>query len=190
MESHFEEGEGHGEDHPDVDHLHIRCRWQSARYTDEAERMFNYLIKTLWTDYSQSGQDEKDGEVDHDDHVDVFLFVDIADVADGEEDDGRDEDGEDVADQRSAEADVHLHALVVADRSSTHDAALHDVLREIGGTRVGQVLWIEVDEVSKLVDNLELHGAGLGVEGVPHHVELADPEDCEFLVQEMIVLFS
>ena len=115
VESHFEEGEGHGEDHPDVDHLHIRCRWQSARYTDEAERMFNYLIKILWTDYLQSGQDEKDRKVDHDDHVDVFLFVDIADVADGEEDDGRDEDGEDVADQRSPQADVHLHTLVVAD---------------------------------------------------------------------------
>ena len=39
VESHFEKRENHGEDHPDVDHLHIRCRWQSARYTDEAERL-------------------------------------------------------------------------------------------------------------------------------------------------------
>ena len=37
VEGHFEEGEGHGKDHPDVDHLDIRRCWQAARQPDEAE---------------------------------------------------------------------------------------------------------------------------------------------------------
>ena len=37
VESHFEEREGHGEDHPDVDHLDIGGGGQRARYPNEAE---------------------------------------------------------------------------------------------------------------------------------------------------------
>ena len=37
VEGHFEKREGHGEDHPDVDHLHIRGGGKAARDPDEAE---------------------------------------------------------------------------------------------------------------------------------------------------------
>ena len=33
--------------------------------------------------YLQSGQNEKNGEVDHDNHVDISLVENLADVADG-----------------------------------------------------------------------------------------------------------
>ena len=48
--------------------------------------------------FRQAVQNEKNGEVDHDNHVDISLVVNLADVADRQEDDGGDEDGEDVAD--------------------------------------------------------------------------------------------
>ena len=41
------------------------------------------------------------------------------------------------------------------------------------------MLRVQFDMVSKLVEDLELHGAGLGVEGVPHHVEIAVPQSGE-----------
>ena len=37
VKSHLKKREGHGEDHPDVNHLDIRCGWQGARYPNEAE---------------------------------------------------------------------------------------------------------------------------------------------------------
>ena len=41
VESHFEKGEGHGEDHPDVDHLNVRGGGKAARDPNEAEIIGN-----------------------------------------------------------------------------------------------------------------------------------------------------
>ena len=41
VKSHFQKRESHGEDHPDVNHLDIRCGGQGARYADEAEIIVN-----------------------------------------------------------------------------------------------------------------------------------------------------
>ena len=42
MESHFKEREGHGEDHPDVDHLNVGGGRQAARDPNETEIIGNY----------------------------------------------------------------------------------------------------------------------------------------------------
>ena len=129
------EGVEHGEDHPDVDHLNVRGGGQAARDPNEAEIIGNSKPLLIYG-YLQSGQNEKNGEVDHDNHVNIPLVVNLADVADRQEDDGGDEDGEDVADERPPETDVHFHPLVFSNRCLTHDASDHHVLCQIRGTRV------------------------------------------------------
>ena len=94
------------------------------------------LSLAIYIEYSQSGQDQKNCQVDHDNHVNVSLVVDLADVADGEENDGGDEDGEDVTDQRPPKADVHFNTLIISDRRSTHNATFHHILCQIRWTRV------------------------------------------------------
>ena len=97
VESHFEKREDHGKDHPDVDHLNVRGGGKAARDPNEAEIIVSSEPLFIHL-YLQSGQNENNGEVDHDNHVDISLLVNLADVADGQEDDGGDEDGEDVTD--------------------------------------------------------------------------------------------
>ena len=57
VQSHFKEREGHGEDHPYVDHLDIRGGGQGAWYANEAEIIVNskllYLgLKICWDTYN------------------------------------------------------------------------------------------------------------------------------------------
>ena len=92
-----------------------------------------HQIETIFG-YLQSGQNEKNSEVDHDNHVDISLVVNLADVADRQEDDGGDEDGEDVADERPPEADVHFDSLVFSNRCFAHGASDHHVLCQVCGT--------------------------------------------------------
>ena len=37
MKDHLKEGDGHGEEHPDVDHLDVRCDRQTLGKAQEAE---------------------------------------------------------------------------------------------------------------------------------------------------------
>ena len=87
-------------------------------------------------------------------------------MADGQENDGWDEDGEDVADERSSKADVHFNPLEFSDGCATHSASYHHVLGQICWTREGEMLRVQSNQIRQLVDNLELHGAGLSVKGV------------------------
>ena len=80
---------------------------------------------------------------------------------------------------------LHVRRLYL---DSTHPVTFHNILSEVAGTRLGQILRAQVDQIGKLLDHLELHGTGLGVKGVPHHVEVADPGDGELLGQEVAVL--
>ena len=34
----LEQGDGHGEDHPHIDHLHVSCRWERTRDSDVAAK--------------------------------------------------------------------------------------------------------------------------------------------------------
>ena len=61
VESHFQKREGHGEDHPDVNHLDIRCGGQAARDPNETEIIVNleplYIaVKVSVDGCLQSGQ--------------------------------------------------------------------------------------------------------------------------------------
>ena len=98
MQRHFYEGDGHGEDHPDVDHLDVRSHRQSLSETQKTEKDFKncqILVLNL-----QCGQHKLDGKVDLNDHVNVVLRKSPGDEADGDEGGGGDEDGQDVAHDR------------------------------------------------------------------------------------------
>ena len=44
MQRHFYEGNGHGEDHPDVDHLDVRSHRQSLSEAQKTEKDFEELL--------------------------------------------------------------------------------------------------------------------------------------------------
>ena len=58
----FKEGDDHGEEHPDVDHLEVGGHWQSLGMSQVTARkevqMFDNYLRHL-----HGGKDEKDGKV-------------------------------------------------------------------------------------------------------------------------------
>ena len=70
------EGDDHGEDHPDVQHLHVGGDWQGLGESKKAAKKFNNKVKNRKEENSQCCQDKKDGEVDFDNHINVVLDED------------------------------------------------------------------------------------------------------------------
>ena len=104
----LDEGDDHGEDHPYVDHLHVGGHRQGL---GKSKKAATKQKKGKKRENSQCCKDEKDGEVDFNNHINVILDKDPRDEADGHQGDGGDEHGEDVADYWPAKADLHHKAL-------------------------------------------------------------------------------
>ena len=74
MKSNLKEGDHHGGNQPDVDHLGVRCRWQglSLPYETDKDKMWTKnFLKFCYN--SHGGQDKEHGEVDLDHHINVLF---------------------------------------------------------------------------------------------------------------------
>ena len=74
MKSNLKEGDHHGGDQPDVDHLGVRRRWQglSLPYETEQKNGIEKIMLKWWYD-SHGGQDKEHGEIDLNHHVNVLF---------------------------------------------------------------------------------------------------------------------
>ena len=108
-------------------------------------------------------------------------------MADEDEDDAGDEDGEDVADQRPSKADLDFQTCVRSKGGVTHHVMLHDVLGQVFGTNIRQIPFFQLSKMGVLVKVFKLHFTMLCVEGIPLHVKLAKPKGCVFLSYEVLV---
>ena len=61
----------------------------------------------------QGGEDQQQGEVDLDDHVDEVLHKDLGQLADDQQEQGGDEDRQDTADQGAPKDNVHHQAQIL-----------------------------------------------------------------------------
>ena len=73
------EGDDHGEDHPDVQHLHVGGHWQGLGETKKAATKYvksRRVERIEKRENSQGCEDKKYGEVDFNNHVNVVLDKD------------------------------------------------------------------------------------------------------------------
>ena len=111
--------------------------------------------------YLQGGQDQENSEVDPDHHVNVVPVKHVGDMADDEEDEGRDEDSEDVADEGPPEHHEGHHAISVPHHTRADAVALDVKLNQLHGARVDEAQGVEG------LLYVELEGTGLCVERIP-----------------------
>ena len=75
-------GIDHGEEHPHLDQLDVRSAWEGLADSQETETFkFSKFLFRFYENYSQCGQDEHDGEVDLDDHVEELLRESVHNLA-------------------------------------------------------------------------------------------------------------
>ena len=102
VQGHLQEGNCHGEQHPDVNHLDIGSDWQALGDSKEpTKRSHNNNVYKLKS-YLQGSQDQEDGEVDLNNQVNVVISKEPCNEADGKEGEGWDEDCQDIADDWSS----------------------------------------------------------------------------------------
>ena len=109
VKDHLKEGDCHGEEHPDVDHLDVRSNRQALGKAQEAKKCIKALGMRIFCSFSRndlyqsvqigsgdlhSCEDQKNGKVDFYDHVHVLLSKDPCSEADDDEEHGRNKNGQ------------------------------------------------------------------------------------------------
>ena len=117
MKDHLKEGDGHGEEHPNVDHLDVRGDRQALGEAQETKRRKKYLKLKK---YLHGCQDQKYGEVYLDDHVHVILSKESGSEADRDDEHGWNKHSQQIADNWSSKGDFNDNGLHFVDNSFTH----------------------------------------------------------------------
>ena len=116
MIHYFQEGDGHCEQHPNIDHLDVGGDRHALRKSKEATKninMCNLLQAFLY--YLHSRQGQHDRHINLNDHVDVLLSKETSGEADDDQQHGRDEHGEQIVDNWSSEGDFNYDGFFVVD---------------------------------------------------------------------------
>ena len=92
----------------------------------------------------QGCQDQKNGQVDLDDHVHVLLSKDPCSEADDYEEQGWDKHSQQVADNRSSKGDFNNYGFCFMAKSFTHKNPVQRILAERNVRVVLQTSWNKV----------------------------------------------
>ena len=106
MQDHFQEGDCHREQHPDVNHLDVRGDRQALGESQKTSKDYESIIGYIILLDLHGCQDQQDGEIDLNDHVDVVFSKKPCDEADGKEEDGWDKYSQQIVDDWSAQGDL------------------------------------------------------------------------------------
>ena len=87
VKNHLQEGNGHCEKHPDVDHFDVRSNWQALRKTQESKETL--IANRICFSNLHGCKHQKDCKVDLDDHVHVVLSKEPCREADNDKEHGR-----------------------------------------------------------------------------------------------------
>ena len=83
MVDHFQEGDGHCEQHPNIDHLDVGGDRHALRESEKSAKSDQILLTLNF--YLHGRQGQHDRHVDLNDHVDVFLSKETGGEADDDQ---------------------------------------------------------------------------------------------------------
>ena len=93
MIDHFQEGDGHCEQHPNIDHLDVGGDRHALRESEKSTKTFHWILLTKNPNL-QGCQGQHDSHVDLNNHVDVILSKEARSKANYDQKHCGDEDGE------------------------------------------------------------------------------------------------
>ena len=111
MHDHLQERDCHCEEHPNVNHLDIRGDRQTLRQTQETEEQSNWKILCTSNLDLHGCQDQKNGEINLNCHLNVVLGKEPSCVADDKEKDGREKNCQKVAHDWPSKGDLNYNNL-------------------------------------------------------------------------------
>ena len=113
MVDHFQEGDGHCEQHPNIDHLDVGGDRHALRESKKSKQTFLKYEEDLL--YLHGCQGQHDSHVDLNDHIDVFRCKEPGSEADHNQKHCGDEHGEQIVDDRSSKHDFNNDGFPLID---------------------------------------------------------------------------
>ena len=114
MVDHFQEGDGHCEQHPNIDHLDVGGDRHALRESEKSTKIIEQ-IPLVCIIYLHGRQGQHDSDVDLNDHIDVFFSKEADGEADDNQQHGGDEHGEQIVNNRSPKGDFHCDGIFFID---------------------------------------------------------------------------